>query len=281
MRKVVHFNQLKKCNLDEVNDESQNGVNQNNSGNENVNVEGPGRVSQNNSSQTSSELGNQDQNRENAREISDAEEKEQLQTEIHSPIQPAGAHRPRMESSQSNTRRMRAHRPHVAERRNRDDANHQAEFNMHDGSVGQLCEEDEVEGIRNQANVSADEGVRAQRPRLRPTDRVEEESNMVRAHRPHASWSQEDDIEDEVDDFGEAEQMPENAVLEDDETIQNGLAGEAQRPPEYFEGQEMAELGAHRPQTGDMPRRLSSSVKRLGYLRDYLRKLMTCDLSMI
>lgn len=129
---------------------------------------------------------------------------------------------------------MRAHRPHVAERENRDDGNHQAEFNMHDGSVGQVGKEDEVEGIRNQANVSADEGVRAQRPRLRPTDRAEEESNIVRAHRPHASWSQEGDIEDEADDFGEAEQVPENAVLEDDETIQNDLASEAQRPPEYL-----------------------------------------------
>ena len=168
---------------------------------------------------------------------------------------------------------MRAHRPHVAERENRDDANHQAELNMHDGSVGQVGEEDEVEGIRNHANVSADEGVRAQRPRLRPTDRAEEESNTVRAHRPHASWSQEGDIEDEVDDFGEAEQVPENAVLEGDETIQNGLAGEAQRPPEYFEGQETAELEAHRPHTGDMPRRSSRPVKRPKYLRDYVTEI--------
>ena len=80
----------------------------------------------------------------------------------------------------------------------------------------------------------------------------------------------EGDIEDEVDDFGEAEQVPENAVLEDDEPIQNGLAGEAQRLPEDFEGQETAELGAHRPQTGDMPRRSSRPVKRPGYLRDYV-----------
>ena len=38
VRKVIHFNQLKKCYLDEVNDESQNGVNQHDSGNENVDV---------------------------------------------------------------------------------------------------------------------------------------------------------------------------------------------------------------------------------------------------
>ena len=227
-----------------MNDGSQN---QSDSGNENVDTEFTGGINQNKGLQSDSELANQDQNRENAGEISDSEEAELLQMKIGSPDQPARAQRPRMEIDPSNsgemkvetqlptqlasaqrprmernpsdTREMRAHNPHVTQRENRDDPNHRTTFNTLDGSIGQVGEQGEVtnqvEGAQNQSSVSIDEEVSAQRPHLRHTDQAEDDQNNVSAHRPHPTRSREEGIESEVDDFRGVEQIPGNAVLDD------------------------------------------------------------------
>ena len=179
-----------------MNDGSQN---QSDSGNENVDTEFTGGINQNKGLQSDSELANQDQNRENAGEISDSEEAELLQMKIGSPVQPARAQRPRMEIDPSNsgemrvetqlasaqrprmgrnpsdTREMRAHNPHVTRRENRDDPNHRTTFNTLDGSIGQVDEP-----IQLQCGLAGD----AQRP---PDDLEGQEAFELGAHRPQTA----------------------------------------------------------------------------------------------
>ena len=117
--------------------------------------------------QNDSEYADQEQTRVGAGEISDSEEEELVQSEIRSPVQPARAQRPRMETNPNEPRETKAHRPRTTRRQNRDNPNYWAEIIRSDRSDNEQVSKwdgiiNPVENTTNQSRVPNDEEVSAQ-----------------------------------------------------------------------------------------------------------------------